>query len=99
MPAAPLPENEARRLAALHSYGVLDTACEDTFDSIVRLAARLTGRPIALVSLIDADRQWFKARHGLEASETPRDMAFCAHAILTPDAPLVVPDAALDHGR
>lgn len=96
MPAASLPANEAARLNALYSYEVLDSACEATFDGIARLAARLTGRPIALVSLIDADRQWFKARYGLEATETPRDMAFCAHAILNPDQALVVPDAALD---
>ncbi|RYJ03296.1 MAG: sensor domain-containing diguanylate cyclase [Acetobacteraceae bacterium] len=96
MPAAPLPANEAARLNALYSYEVLDSACEAAFDDIARLAARLTKRPIALVSLIDADRQWFKARYGLEATETSRDTAFCAHAILNPDQPLVVPDAALD---
>lgn len=96
MPAAPLPDNEAARLEALYSYEVLDSACEAAFDDIVRLAARLTGRPIALVSLIDADRQWFKARHGLEAEETPRDQAFCAHAILHPERPLVVADARCD---
>lgn len=96
MPPAPLPGNEPERLAALRSYDVLDTSCEKVFDDIARLAARLTGRPIALVSLIDSDRQWFKAHHGLAIRETPRDMAFCAHAILTPEAPMVVPDATLD---
>ncbi len=96
MAAAPLPDNEAGRLAALRSYDVLDTVCEAAFDDIVRLAARLTRRPIALVSLIDADRQWFKARHGLEVTETPREVAFCAYAILQPDRPLVVRDALLD---
>lgn len=96
MAAAPLPDNEAGRLAALRSYEVLDTACEAALDDIVRLAARLTRRPIALMSLIDADRQWFKARHGLDVAETARDVAFCAHAILQPDRPLVVPDALLD---
>ena len=96
MPAASLPANEAARLNALYSYEVLDSACEATFDGIARLAARLTGRPIALVSLTDADRQWFKARYGLEATEAPRGIAFCAHAILNPDQALVVPDAAVD---
>ena len=96
MPPAPLPANEAARLHALYSYEVLDSACEAAFDDIARLAARMTGRPIGLVSLIDQDRQWFKARYGLDATEMPRDIAFCAHAILHPDQPMVVPDAMLD---
>lgn len=96
MSPAPLPSTEADRLAALHSYEVLDTASEEAFDGLVALAARLTDSPIALVSLIDADRQWFKARHGLDAMETPRDDAFCAHAILDPDHPLIVEDATAD---
>jgi diguanylate cyclase (GGDEF)-like protein len=98
MPAAPPPGNELERLAALESYEVLDSACEASFDNIVRLAARLTGSPIALVSLVDADRQWFKARFGLDenVSETHRDLAFCAHAILDPSQPLIVPDATKD---
>ncbi|WP_198375023.1 putative bifunctional diguanylate cyclase/phosphodiesterase [Neoroseomonas rubea] len=93
---ASLPPDEATRLTALESYGVLDTQAEEVFDQIVRLAARLTGSPIALVSLVDAGRQWFKARHGLDAAETPREMAFCAHAILAPDRPFSVPDATAD---
>lgn len=96
MSPAPLPSTEADRLAALHSYEVLDTASEEAFDGLVALAARLTDSPIALVSLIDADRQWFKARHGLDAMETPRDDAFCTHAILDPDHPLIVEDATAD---
>jgi diguanylate cyclase (GGDEF)-like protein len=96
MPAAPLPSDEAGRLAALRSYAVLDTACEAAFDDIARLAARLTRRPIALVSLIDAERLWAKARHGLEITEAPRNLAFCAHAILQPDQPLVVDDTRAD---
>jgi diguanylate cyclase (GGDEF)-like protein len=96
MPAASLPINEAERLAALHSYEILDTACEDTFDNIAHLAAELTSSPISLVSLIDADRQWFKAHVGLDATETPREHAFCAHAILNPGEPLIVPDAQRD---
>ncbi|WP_207537953.1 putative bifunctional diguanylate cyclase/phosphodiesterase [Sabulicella rubraurantiaca] len=96
MPAAPLPADEAQRLAALRSYDVLDTAGEQAFDDLVALAAELTGAPIALVSLIDADRAFFKARHGIEAPEAPRDLAFCSHAILDPKQPLAVPDLRED---
>jgi diguanylate cyclase (GGDEF)-like protein len=96
MPPAPLPSDEAGRLAALRSYAVLDTACEASFDDIARLAARLTRRPIALVSLIDAERLWAKARHGLDITEAPRDLAFCAHAILQPGQPLVIQDMRAD---
>jgi PAS domain-containing protein len=96
MPGARPPIDEAERLAALRACDVLDTASEESFDNLARLAARLFGCPIALVSLIDAERQWFKARIGLGASETPREMAFCAHAILEPSKPLVVPDATAD---
>lgn len=83
------------RLAALTSYQVLDTAPERAFDNIAAIAAALFETPMALVSLVDRERQWFKARVGLDATETPRDVAFCAHAIRQ-DEPLVVPDAALD---
>ena len=96
MPSARLPANELDRLAALDSYDVLDTICEETFDNLTRLAAKLTGSPTALISLIDADRQWFKSRYGLDAAETHRDDAFCAHAIHTPASAMVVPDATLD---
>nr|MBA3936493.1 GAF domain-containing protein [Planctomycetota bacterium] len=96
MPAAPLPPDEPARLAALRSYGVLDTPSEAAFDDLVRLASRICKAPLALVSLVDADRQWFKARVGLDASETPRDLAFCAHAILAPQEVLHVEDALTD---
>ncbi len=92
----PVPSNEAERLAALRSYEVLDTACEAAFDNITLLASELLGMPMALVSLIDADRQWFKSRVGLAVLETPREQAFCAHAILKPEETLLVPDATLD---
>jgi diguanylate cyclase (GGDEF)-like protein len=96
MPLARYPGTEADRLAALRSYDVLDTAFEKSFDNIAHLAAKLTGSPMSLVSFVDADRQWFKARHGLEVSEVPREFAFCAHAILQPHEALVVPDTLLD---
>jgi GAF domain-containing protein len=81
---------------ALRSHEILDTQSDANFDNVVPLAARLAECPIAAVSLIDADRQWFKAAHGLDAAETPRAVSFCAHAILRPGEPLVVPDAPLD---
>ena len=95
MPAAPLPANESERLDKLHSYRILDTPPEETFDRITRIAARVFNTPISLVSLVDQDRQWFKSRVGLDATETPRDLAFCAHAILD-GRPLIVEDAAED---
>nr|WP_063571301.1 diguanylate cyclase [Luteibacter rhizovicinus] len=82
MLAAPLPDDEVRRLERLRGLAVLDTAPEPFFDGIVRVASLVTGSPIALVSLIDHDRQWFKAQFGLDGTtETPRDISFCAHAI------------------
>jgi diguanylate cyclase (GGDEF)-like protein len=96
MGSAPKPANEAARLAALREYDILDKACWDSFDNITRIAASLTGSPIALISLIDSERQWFLSRQGLEAAETSRDLAFCAHAILDPSQPLVVEDATQD---
>jgi PAS domain S-box-containing protein len=92
---APLPANESNRLAALYECKILDTSREQAFDDIAHLAAHICQTPIALVSLIDAERQWFKARVGLETVETHRDLAFCAHAILQTDI-FVVPDALLD---
>jgi diguanylate cyclase (GGDEF)-like protein len=96
MPSARLPEHEIARLAALKSYEILDTQCDANFDNVVALAARLIDCPLALVSLVDADRLWIKAAYGLDATETPRTVSFCAHAILQPAEPLMVPDATLD---
>jgi GAF domain-containing protein len=93
---APLYHDEAGRLAVLREYGVLDTLPEASFDDIAFLASYICGAPIALVSLVDEVRQWFKAKVGTDIEETPRDVAFCAHAILKPDEVFVVPDAHED---
>jgi diguanylate cyclase (GGDEF)-like protein/PAS domain S-box-containing protein len=94
-PAVPVPVDEEARLASLHSYRVLDTPHEEVFDDLVRLAAMICETPMAAISLVDDDRQWFKASVGLSVDETPRDVAFCAHALAEPDL-LVVDDARTD---
>jgi diguanylate cyclase (GGDEF)-like protein/PAS domain S-box-containing protein len=95
MQQAPLPDNEPQRLALLYALDLLDSPNEPVFDTLTRLAARTLRVPTALVSLLDTNRQWFKSRAGLDAAETPRSQAFCAHTILK-DEPLVVHDARLD---
>jgi len=92
---APLPIDEGRRLDALHALGILDTPPEERFDRYTRIAAGLFDVPIAMVSLIDSDRQWFKSRYGLDITETPRDTAFCAHTILDGEV-MQVTDALQD---
>lgn len=94
IPAPPAPDEE-ERIKALRSLNLLDTGPEARFDRIVRLASRLFGAPMVFVSLIDRDRQWFKARVGIDVPQTPRDISFCSHAILH-DTPLIVPDATRD---
>ncbi len=93
---APIHPDEAQRLRALRRYDVLDTDPELAFDDLVKVAACICDSPMALVSLVDESRQWFKARVGLEATETPRDVAFCAHAILNPDSVMQVCDPKKD---
>ncbi len=92
----PKPVNEAARLAALQRYRILDTDREPAFDDLVTIARTLCGTQMGAVTLIDRDRQWFKALQGLEAEQTPRDEAFCAHTILHPLQLTVVEDARQD---
>lgn len=91
------PENEKERLESLAQYNILDTLPEQAFDDITAIAAQICGTPIALVSLIDEKRQWFKSHHGLAVSETPRELAYCAHAINEPQKLMEVKDATLDN--
>ncbi len=93
---APFPENEALRLKELEDFGILDTIEDTDFDDITKMASEICNRPIALISLLDTDRQWFKSHHGLAASETPRDYAFCGHAILEPGKVFRVKDSTKD---
>jgi len=91
----PIPDDEEVRLATLHNMGLLDTSPEERFDRLTRLAQHLLNVPIALVSLVDSNRQWFKSCQGLDASETSRSISFCGHAILE-DQVFVIPDALRD---
>lgn len=95
MNKAPIPTNDARRLKVLWQYEVLDTVPEEIFDDLTELASAICESPIALISLVDESRQWFKSKVGLTASETSRDASFCAHAIMQPDL-FIVPDAMKD---
>jgi len=92
---APLPRDEEERLAAVHRLGLLDTEIEERFERHTRIATAALDVPIALITLVDRDRQWFKSHRGFDFSETPRDIGFCSHAILG-DGPLVVGDALQD---
>lgn len=95
MLAAPIPPEDEERLAALHALLILDTPPEERFDRIVEFAMTEFDVPIALLTLVDRDRQWFKSRFGLALCETTRDISFCGHAIVQPDI-LVVEDARVD---
>ncbi|VTS07820.1 GAF domain-containing protein [Tuwongella immobilis] len=93
---AAIPDNESNRLAALRQYRLLDTNPEQAFDDLTALASYICQTPIALMVLLDEHRQWFKSRQGLDAPQTPREHAFCAHAILE-QRTMVIEDARNDH--
>ncbi len=93
---APLPPDEVERSACVRGYGILDTPPEERYDRLTLLAAEVCSTPVALLTLLEGDRQWLKSKVGLSIEETGRDVAFCSHAILSPDEVLVVPDALAD---
>ena len=93
--SAPIPLNEVKRLKVLWQYEVLDTVPEEVFDDLTELAARICEAPIAMITLVDENRQWFKSKIGVTVKETSRDISFCAHAITQEDL-FIVPDAAKD---
>ena len=96
MKSASFPLNEIMRIKALKSFNILDTLPEKVYDNITRIAAEICNTPIALVSLVDSERQWFKSNYGLVAKETHRDYAFCAYSVLEPDKLFIVSDATKD---
>ena len=91
-----IPYNEKQRLQAVKSYQILDTLDDHEFDDITLVASEICQTPISVISIIDENRQWFKAKVGLDAKETSRDVAFCAHAINKAEEILIIPDARLD---
>src|SRR6266446_2760367 len=92
---APIPPNDKHRLQVLWQYDMLDTVPEEVFDDLTELAARICEAPIAMITLVDEDRQWFKSKVGVTVNETSRDISFCAHAICEADL-FIVPDATKD---
>src|SRR5882757_3426767 len=92
---APIPKNEKKRLEVLWQYEVLDSVPEEVFDDLTELAASICESPIAMITLVDEKRQWFKSKLGTTIAETSRDVSFCAHAILK-DGLFIVPDASKD---
>jgi len=91
-----IPDNEKDRLKELNSYQILDTFPEEEYDDITRIASEICQTPVSLISLVDENRQWFKSHHGTDSTETPREVAFCAHAINNTDEVLLVKDSRID---
>lgn len=91
----PIPKNEAKRIKVLWQYDILDTVPEEVFDELADLAAHICGAPIALITLVAEDRQWFKSKIGVSVTETGRDISLCAHAILQNDL-FIIGDTTLD---
>jgi signal transduction histidine kinase len=96
MKSAKVPQNEKERLKVLNDYNILDTLPEEEYDAITKIASGICNTQIALVSIVDENRQWFKSTHGINATETPRDISFCAHSILDPDKLFIINDATKD---
>ncbi|MEO0986163.1 MAG: GAF domain-containing sensor histidine kinase [Cyanobacteria bacterium J06639_14] len=95
-PAFPCPANEVKRLAKLLEYDILDSLPEQRYDDLTEIAAHICGAPIALVSLLDGDHQWFKSRYGIDTTEAPREHSFCTYAILEPETTFIVADSSTD---
>ena len=93
--SAPIPKNEAKRIKVLWQYDVLDTVPEEVFDELTDLAAHICGAPIALITMVDENRQWFKSKVGVNINQTGRDVSLCAHAILQNEL-FIIPDATKD---
>lgn len=96
MKKAKVPSNEKERLGTLKSYKILDTLPEEEYDALVKIASSICNVPVAVISFVDNERQWFKSKIGVEDSETPRDIAFCAHTILNPNEIFEVEDSKKD---
>ncbi len=96
MPFFPMPANEAERIESLYSYNILDTIEEKDFDELTELASVICQTPVALISLVDKDRQWFKSHHGVAITETSKELSFCAHAIASFDDIMIVNDTSKD---
>lgn len=95
--SCPIPVDEAQRIRSVRAYEILDTPPEPEFDALARLASHTFAAPIAVVAMMDSERLWFKSRLGLDIPELDRKVAFCAHAIMRPEQPLVVPDLSQDN--
>ncbi len=91
----PVPKNEAKRISVLWQYDILDTVPEEVFDELAHLAGLICGAPIALITMVDENRQWFKAKVGVDLNETDRDISMCTHTIMQPDL-FVIPDTTKD---